>query len=146
MNGRLEATLGVRGDTDVKQEEESSEATKAARHACKALRSSLKKVDKPLKSLTAMKRTFAARAQVLDDKDVKQWQEASKHLNSVCEGLETYHTDGEHVACYTEHLLKSGVDNNTENKEEAVAKFEEACKVRTHTHTCMHASMHACTM
>ena len=130
MRGELAANLGVCGDADVKQEEDGSEANKAARHACKALRSSLKKVDKPLKSLTAMKRTFAARAQVLDDKDVVQWREVSKHLNSVCEALEKNHEDCEHVACCTEHLLKNGVDKNTENREEAVAKFEELCKMR----------------
>ena len=130
MRGELAANLGVCGDADVKQEEDGSEANKAARHACKALRSSLKKVDKPLKSLTAMKRTFAARAQVEDDVDVKQWQEESAQLNKVCEALEQYHNDCEHVACCTEHLLKQGVDKNMEDKEEAVAKFEEACKIR----------------
>ena len=41
MNGGLELALGVRGNTAVKQEQEGSEASKAATHACKTLRASL---------------------------------------------------------------------------------------------------------
>ena len=80
MNGGLEVTLGVRGNTEVKKEQEGSEASRAATHACKALRTSLKKVDKPLRTLTNLKRTFGARAAVYDDKDVTKGQEASKHI------------------------------------------------------------------
>ena len=130
MNGGLEVSLGVHGDTEVKQEQEGSEASRAATHACKALRTSLKKVDKPLRTLVNLKRTFVARAAVYDDKDVTKWQDASKHLNTVLEGLEKFHEDCEHVCALTEHVLKEGVDKTAEDRETAVAKFETICKMR----------------
>ena len=130
MNGGLEVTLGVRGNTEVKQEQEGSEASRAATHACKALRTSLKKVDKPLRTLVNLRRTFVARAAVYDDEDVTKWQDASKHLNTVLEGLEKFHEDCEHICCCTDHALKAGIDKNAEDRETAVAKFENICKQR----------------
>ena len=119
----------MHGDTEIKQEEEGSEARGAATHACKALRNSLRKIDKPLRTLTNFKRTFLARAGVFDDKDVKKWDKASKHLNTVCDGLEKFHEECEHVCAMTEHILKAGIEKEGD-KETAVAKFENLCKMR----------------
>ena len=130
MNGGLEISLGVRGNTEVKQEQEGSEASKAATHACKTLRASLKRVDKPLKALTCLKRTFRANASVEGDKDVAKWREASAHIDSVCDNLEKFSQECEEICAATEHELKAGIDNDTDDRESAVNKFEEMCKQR----------------
>ena len=127
--GQLEISLGVRGFEAVKQEDESSEALKAAQHAAKALRASSRKVDKPLKSLHLQRRNFGARAKDDADADVAKYAAVAEDLSNICNAIEKFKDDAEAVAVYVDELAKKGVNKEIE-QEAAIKEFEESCKYR----------------
>ena len=125
-SGLLEVSLGVKGQACKSDPEEvnANEAYKACKHAAKALRNSMKRLDKHVKSLHTMKRTFSARAKDTDDKDQPKWEAATKDITASLDTLEECQTEAERIASWAEKIEKGPSEG------EHPGDYEAQCSTR----------------
>ena len=129
-SGRLEL-MGIAGQDENADDGQGSLALKAAKHACKVLRHTIKKIEKQLRSFGTLKKQYSARATVAvqeDDQHVEKWQLEKTQVEGFVTKLEQFTGDAEAIALFVDELAKDGPLED--DGPDAVKNFEEKCEKR----------------
>ena len=129
-SGHLEL-MGFAAHPDVEENSQGGEAKKAAKDAVKALRQMSKKIEKQLKSFTALKKQYSARA-IMSEADgeehAEKWQAKKILVDSFLTHLRKWCDDVEEICMRTEKIMKDGPLE--EDGADAVKNFESKCEDR----------------
>ena len=129
-SGHLEL-MGFAAQSDGEENSQGGEAKKAAKHACKALRQVSRKIEKQLKSFTALKKQYSARtimAETDGEQHTEKWQAQKTYVETCVTHLSKWCEDVEDVCMRTEKLMNDGPLE--EDGADAVKNFESKCEDR----------------
>ena len=129
-SGHLEL-MGFAAQADGEDDGQGSEAKKAAKHACKALRQVSRKIEKQLKSFNALKKQYFARAvmsEAEEEEHVEKWQAKKIEVEKFVTALNKWCEEVEDICLRTEQLTKDGPSE--EDGPDAVKNFEAKCEER----------------